>query len=85
MSRDAIKVDTMSASEKLQVQLSRFQQALERAIVHHAETLYAIHGVGSGKLKNEIHQMLKGYKEVRSFNNDFHSRYGYGATEIILR
>lgn len=75
----------MSASEKLQVQLSSFQQALERAIVHHGHILYAIHGVGSGKLKNEIHRLLKDYKEVRSFNNNFHPRYGYGATEIILK
>lgn len=75
----------MNASEKLQVQLTCFQQALERAIVHHGHILYAIHGVGSGKLKNEIHRLLKDYKEVRSFNNNFHPRYGYGATEIILK
>ena len=75
----------MSASEKLSLQLNRFQQELERAISHHAERLHAIHGVGSGKLKNEIHKMLKSYKEVQSFNNDYHPRYGYGATEIILK
>jgi hypothetical protein len=75
----------MNASEKLQVQLSCFQQALDRTIMHHGHILYVIHGVGSGKLKNEIHRLLKDYKEVRSFNNNFHPRYGYGATEIILK
>ena len=75
----------MNSSEKLQLQLNSFQQALERAIVHHGHILYAIHGVGSGKLKNEIHRLLKDYKDVRSFNNNFHPRYGYGATEIILK
>ena len=75
----------MDASEKLHVQLQSFQQALERAISHGAKVLYAIHGVGSGKLKNEIHRMLRDYKEVRTFNNNFHPSYGYGATEIILK
>ncbi len=75
----------LSAGEKLQIQLKSFQQALERAISHNAEKLFVIHGVGSGKLRNEIHHILKSYPEVRSFNNDFHPRYGYGATEINLK
>ncbi|HYV94330.1 MAG TPA: Smr/MutS family protein [Chitinophagales bacterium] len=84
---EALTMDhgTMDASEMLHVQLTRFQQALDRAIARNAGRLYMIHGVGSGKLKNEIHKMLKSYKEVRSFNNDYHPRYGYGATEIILK
>ncbi|MFI5135135.1 MAG: Smr/MutS family protein [Chitinophagales bacterium] len=76
--------DSMDNSEMLYLQLQRFQQALERAIANGAEKFYAIHGVGSGKLKNEIHLLLKEYREVKSFNNDFHPRYGYGATEVIL-
>ncbi|MEO5673246.1 MAG: Smr/MutS family protein [Chitinophagales bacterium] len=77
--------EQMGASEMLRLQLTLFQRELERAIAHRAERLFAIHGIGTGKLKNEIHRLLKSYKEVRSFNNEYHSRYGYGATEIILR
>ncbi len=75
----------LNPGDILNIQVRAFQQALERAIVHRADRLYAIHGIGTGKLKNEIHRLLKTYKEIRSFNNDYHPRYGYGATEIILR
>jgi hypothetical protein len=75
---------TLSNPMMLQLQLNKFQQALERAIAHGANRFYAIHGVGTGKLKQEIHRLLRQYKEVKSFNNDYHPRYGFGATEVIL-
>lgn len=74
----------MTSAEMIQLQLRTFQQALERAVAHNAEKFYAIHGVGSGKLREEIHSLLRQYREVKSFNNNFHPRYGYGATEVIL-
>jgi hypothetical protein len=40
--------------------------------------------VGTGKLKDEIHEVLKARREVRSFINQYDPRYGYGATEIFL-
>ena len=75
---------SMSSDEKLNYQLSRFQQSLERAISHHQSKLYVIHGIGSGILKQKIHMMLRHYPHVKSFNNDYHPRYGFGATEIFL-
>jgi dsDNA-specific endonuclease/ATPase MutS2 len=44
-----------------------------------------IHGVGSGKLKDEIHELLKVKKEVKSFFNKYDPRFGYGATEIFFQ
>ena len=76
---------SMDNAEMLQLQLKRFQQSLERAISHRLPKFYAIHGVGSGRLKKEIHRLLRQYKEVKSFNNDYHPRYGFGATEVILQ
>ncbi|MCY7409001.1 MAG: DUF2027 domain-containing protein [Chitinophagales bacterium] len=75
----------MSSAEMLHLQLSKFQQALERAIAQQSLKLIVIHGIGKGKLKQEIHLMLKNYRHVRSFNNNYHPRYGYGATEVILQ
>ena len=75
----------METDEMMHFQLGKFQQALERAIANGSDKLYAIHGVGSGKLKKEIHRMLRTYKQVKSFNNDYSAKYGYGATEIILK
>lgn len=74
----------MSNAEMLHLQLAKFQQTLDRAIAGGVDRLYIIHGNGKGKLKKEIHHLLKSYKEVKSFNNDYHPKYAFGATEIIL-
>ncbi len=47
--------------------------------------LIVIHGVGKGRLKDEIHEILKTKKEVKSFINQYDPRFGYGATEIIFQ
>jgi dsDNA-specific endonuclease/ATPase MutS2 len=44
-----------------------------------------VHGIGKGKLKDEIHEILKTKKEVKSFINKYDSRFGYGATEILFQ
>lgn len=74
----------MSNTEIIKIQLSRFQKFLEQAITERIPKIYVIHGVGKGKLKDEIHSLLLEYNEVQSFNNDYHSKYGFGATEIFL-
>jgi hypothetical protein len=45
----------------------------------------AVPFVGSGKLRDEIHEILRLKKEVKSFVNQYDSRYGYGATEIFFQ
>ena len=70
--------------EILTIQLNTFEKYLDLAIAHHQHNLIVIHGVGTGKLKDEIHEILKTRREVRSFINQYDPRYGYGATEIFL-
>jgi len=70
--------------EILTIQLNTFEKYLDLAIAHHQHNFIAIHGVGTGKLKDEIHEILKTRREVRSFINQYDPRYGYGATEIFL-
>ncbi|HMW26356.1 MAG TPA: hypothetical protein PKC51_06935 [Ferruginibacter sp.] len=43
-----------------------------------------MHGVGEGRLRDEIHDILRLKKEVKSFVNQYHHLYGYGATEIFF-
>lgn len=74
----------LSNFEILTLQLSALEKYLDLAIAHHQHNLIVIHGVGSGKLKDEIHEILKSRREVRSFINQYDPRYGYGATEIFL-
>ncbi len=74
----------LSNFEMLTLQLNQFEKYLDLAIAHHQHNLIVIHGVGTGKLKDEIHEILKTRREVRSFINQYDPRYGYGATEIFL-
>jgi Smr domain len=74
----------LSNFEMLTLQLNVFEKYLDLAIAHHQHNLIVIHGVGTGKLKDEIHEVLKARREVRSFINQYDPRYGYGATEIFL-
>lgn len=71
--------------EILAIQLNEFVHYLELAIVHHQHSMIVIHGVGKGKLKEEIHAILRDTPEVERFVNEYHPRYGYGATEIFFR
>jgi hypothetical protein len=74
----------LSNFEILTLQLNALEKYLDLAIAHHQHNLIVIHGVGTGKLKDEIHEILKSRREVRSFINQYDPRYGYGATEIFL-
>lgn len=74
----------LSNFEILTIQLKAFEKFYDLAVSHHQPSLIIIHGVGTGKLKDEIHEILKTKKEVKSFVNQYHPSYGYGATEILF-
>jgi dsDNA-specific endonuclease/ATPase MutS2 len=77
--------EKLSNFEKLTLQLQHFEKYLELAIAHHQKSMIVIHGVGAGKLRDEIHEILKLRKEVKTFVNQYHPAYGYGATEIYFK
>src|SRR5437868_3104894 len=62
--------------EILTLQLKTFEKYYDLAVAHQQRTLTIIHGVGTGKLKDEIHDMLKLKKEVKSFVNQYSHLYG---------
>jgi hypothetical protein len=77
--------EKMSNFEKLTLQLKTFEKYLDLAIAHHQKSMIVIHGVGAGKLRDEIHEILKLRREVKTFVNQYHPAYGYGATEIYFK
>jgi hypothetical protein len=77
--------ESLDNFEILTTQLNNFEKYYELALAHKQATLTVIHGVGEGKLRDEIHERLKAKKEVKSFVNQFHPLYGYGATEIYFK
>ncbi len=70
--------------EILTMQMKAFEKYYELAVTHYQSTLTIIHGVGVGKLRDEIHDILRLKKEVKSFVNQYNHLYGYGATEIYF-
>jgi hypothetical protein len=75
----------MSSHEILSLQLKTFEKFYHLAIVHLQPSLIVIHGVGEGRLREEIHERLRLKKEVKSFVNQFHPNFGFGATEIFFQ
>lgn len=75
----------MSNFEILTLQLHEFERWYELALAHRQPSLIVIHGVGSGKLRDELHDILKTKKEVKTFINQYDLRFGYGATEIFFQ
>ena len=74
----------LSNFEILTIQLAEFEKYYDLAVQHKLNNFIVIHGVGVGKLRDEIHEVLRLKKEVKSFVNQYHHLYGYGATEIIF-
>jgi hypothetical protein len=69
----------------LAIQLNEFQRYLDLAIAHKQPSMVVIHGLGKGKLRDELHHVLRQTAEVESFVNEYHPKYGYGATEIFFK
>ena len=74
----------LSNFEILSLQLKAFEKYYDLALTHYQPSLIIIHGVGVGKLRDEIHDILRLKREVKSFVNQYSHLYGYGATEIYF-
>lgn len=72
----------MSNAEIIQVQLKYFLQALDKAITGHYRKLVVIHGVGNGRLKQEVRALLDN-EGIRYYDASY-SKYGFGATEVVF-
>lgn len=72
----------MSNAEIIQVQLTYFQNALDKAINDHLRRLIVIHGVGNGRLKQEVRTLLDIH--ALKYYDASYARYGFGATEIAF-
>jgi len=79
------KPGSLDNFEILTLQLQTFEKYFDLAVAHHLPSMVVIHGVGTGKLRDEIHEALRTKRNVKSFVNRYDPRYGYGATEIFFQ
>lgn len=75
----------MSNYELLQLQLQYFEKYYRLAVAHMQPKLIVIHGIGIGRLRDEIHEALRQKSEVSTFVNQYHPNFGFGATEIYFQ
>jgi hypothetical protein len=73
----------MSNFEMLNIQLEKFEKELDAAILKKMRKLIFIHGVGNGRLRQEIHAVLKKTPGV-TFQDAPYKDYGYGATQVNI-
>jgi len=76
--------EKVAKHERLQIQLKAFDAYIDQALRLGVDSVIIIHGVGSGSLKRAIHSRLHRIKFIRQFTNEYHPKYGYGATEVIF-
>jgi hypothetical protein len=74
----------LTGGETLQLQLRTFDAWLDRAITLGVPSLFVIHGLGTGRLRQEIFSRLDANPHISGYQNEFHHKYGFGATEIFL-
>lgn len=72
-----------SAFEKLQIQLREARKTIDKARRGGIKKVILIHGVGQGRLKEEVHSMLERMDKLAFYDANF-AEYGAGATEVEL-
>lgn len=84
---EELMIDTkgLTNTEILQIQLDELHKALALAIAHRQDQMIVVHGLGKGILRDAVHKILKAMPEVARYSNEWHGRYGFGATEIFFK
>lgn len=73
----------LSNFEMLNIQLERFEKELDEAMQKNMKKITFIHGVGNGRLKQEIQAVLKTIRGI-TFQDAPYKDYGYGATQVNI-
>jgi hypothetical protein len=71
----------LEKNDLLNIQLDYFRKCLRQAEKEKLSKIIFIHGIGNGKLKSEIINILEGMQGITYYDASF-ARYGMGATEV---
>ena len=74
----------MTHAHILQIQEDHFNSYIYEAVRVGVDRVFIIHGVGEGILMKRIKAILDNIKEVKEYKNEYHFKYGYGATEVVF-
>ncbi|NLR90431.1 MULTISPECIES: Smr/MutS family protein [Flammeovirga] len=82
---EALGLDPNMGNSTLSMQILHFEKELDAAIVTGMDHITFIHGIGSGKLKNEIQKRLSKHNDVDYYEDARKEKFGYGATYVKLK
>jgi len=70
-------------SEMLNIQLAAIRKEMDAAILNNFKSIVFIHGIGNGKLKQEMLAELTNYSGI-IIKSGSYEKYGTGATEVLF-
>lgn len=77
--------DVMTNEAIITMQLEHFEIYLDRALAANMESIIFIHGIGTGKLRLEIHRRLSQHPHVKYYQDAYKDKFGYGATKAVFK
>lgn len=74
-----------SGSDAIERQLARVRGEMDNAARSGLREIIFIHGVGSGKLKEELRRIITEHYPSYSYHDASFARYGYGAATVAVK
>lgn len=74
-----------TARELYELQLQVLEHFVIKAVHLDLKEVFIIHGLGKGKLKQGVDDFLRFHGDVKTYKNEFHEKYGFGATKVIFK
>ena len=77
-------ISGMESRDMFAFQKKYFKDCLESAILNNYKKVTFIHGVGNGRLKNAIVEILKQYEDLENQSASI-AKYGVGAIDVLIK
>ena len=75
----------LSNYQILTIQMESMKRYIDKAKTLRMDSVFLIHGLGKGRLKRDIAHYLDRDPDVLFHKNEYHPKYGFGATEVVFR
>lgn len=72
-------------SELFELQLKALDDFITQADLLEIKEVFIIHGLGKGKLRERVEQYLRYHGAIKTYKNEFHEKYGFGATRVVFK
>lgn len=77
--------ENLPKEDILRIQLTKFEEKLNEALMAGLDEIIFIHGVGNGVLRNNIHKQLSQHHNIQFFKDTHKEKFGYGATLVKIK